>query len=321
MFSFAYSCHILPSVIVLALSGVVTLINVFVTMHLILRLCQTRRDSKIKLYIIIPTIVSSFLWSVSAVGNMVSTMIEQSCSFKPSDYQDNTFVIITFATFGFAGYMSFVALYTVFSIRLIYIVKNSAFEFSSTFEKLLYILGGLQICCYLAAVYSFVNLTSNSTNIGWILLGFAIAIYILSCIFLCFKFINKLKYIAKLYALQVTKMQPSSVLSTTATDSDIHDQIADEKKKLIRVMAKNTILLCFALLTSLIVAIIFILQSVNNKQHYYIKQSIAQITFGIDTTNNLICIYLQFPFATKHYNLLCNHCRYWTERRLYASVS
>ena len=105
------------------------------------------------------------------------------------------------------------------------------------------------------------------------------------------------------------------------TISTSTNQIEDEKKKLIRVMAKNTILLCFALLTSLISLISFLVQVSVNKQYYYMMQSIAQIALGIDTANNIICIYLQFPFATKYYNLLCKKCRYWTERRFHASVS
>ena len=321
MSRFSFRCRQITTVVYFTFLGIIIAFNLLVTIILTFRLHHGTEQSKINKRVVLLATVSSFLWSMTSICLIFTSIIEQSCNYNSKDSTANsdTLTFLVYPLLAFFYFLSLFSLYFLFATKLIYIVKNSVHEFSHRFEIFFYLLGYLQIACYLATIVGFIY----GNTYGFVLFAITGFVYILSSLFLCVQFIDKINGVIDAYFQNF--IQCSSSSGSCATDNvNINcnpvnnDKVVvkiqtDEKAKLIYVMVKSTVLLCVALFTSLIQVTLLVCHGVTVEYFGNTYLYRAAYTFIIcgEITSNLICIYLQWPFATKYYKCACkwcNHC-------------
>ena len=321
MSRFSFACRQTSTAVYFTFLGIIITFNLLITIILTFRLHHDKEQSQINKRVVVLATVSSFLWSITSICLVFTSIIEQSCSYDSNDgtvNSNNPLTFIVYPLFVFFYFFSLFSLYFLFATKLIYIVKNSVHQFSHRFEIFFYMLGYLQIVCYLATIVGFMN-----DNIyGFVMLSITGFVYISSSLFLSIKFIGKINAIIG-YFENFVQSSSSSSGSCATDDIDINinpvsnDKVVvrierNEKARLIHVMVKSTVLLCVALFTSLIQVILFACHSVAVEYFgdTYLYRTIHTFILYAEITSNLICIYLQWPFAAKYYKCACKWCNY-----------
>ena len=195
----------------------------------------------------------------------------------------------------YAGYVVLIksVLYTLL-LRLHLTFKDSAFELTSSQYKILAILAVVDI------IFSFVSLimgiiitfTESPLNyfgtFDYMQMGMLITstiLYLTITIYGMYLFSSKLLILIE---LQATSLRNVVDINTVALN--------DTQQELLQRTSRYIILISIAMITSLFTWILWI---------FWIDMPGIRIINNIDCTTNVICLYLQYPFATKYYDRYC----------------
>ena len=331
------NCYSVVTATLTTITVVLSFLDVLIFVHQCMALHRYKSNTKMKMYIIIFAFTSGGLLCLSSICVALRTISSQVCDYEDlmdetsTDYNKSfklannivSYLLVTSFTF------SFVTLYLTFAIKLFCIVENSVHRLSSNFRIFLYVLGIIQlVLCCTGILFLIV---APETEIHNICLPVALLIYILSAIFLCIKFISKLKAMINIYrqAFGMSAINTVTVISNNLSDSNENEieisrntissnnklQFDAQRMKLINIMTKNTVVVVVAVITSLLSGLFFICLS---RIDYAYSPFIYRIMFEIDNTINVTCMYLQWPFAAKYYKSLCLICDSWLKKKFRA---
>lgn len=140
---------------------------------------------------------------------------------------------------------------------------------------------------------------------GLVLFIFSMVAYLVLSITLIFMFITKLKLL-----LLSRKLTFHNRMNGNGAEIGI----SREQQELIVYVSKYTVISCFAfgstflMIVSLIVAVLI--------SDSYIALTVFRFVACVDGVCNIICMYLQFPFASGNYYYVCGVCDGFCRRRL-----
>ena len=117
-----------------------------------------------------------------------------------------------------------------------------------------------------------------------------------------------IRQLLKLSSVRPEPSRTSVTISGSAVDIEQEMKTATVEQELLRLITRYMVCACFALLSTMVVVIIGIIRSEVPSLHDNLTIRGIHIAFHIlDTTINLICLCLQFPFGKSFYGKCCKH--------------
>lgn len=190
----------------------------------------------------------------------------------------------------FGGGTFFVSLLGTLTLRLYLTFKESAYEMSRAMTYLfITILLFLFVTVLALCILSFTLSLSDFLPIFYNVLVPALSTYFLGCALSIYFFVRNLSRLAQQTSLKNVNINPGDI------SLDHHQQ------QLSNLAAKFVMLFVIAIGSTILSQILGL--AVNN----FLRAPFI----AIDLTINLLCIFLQFAFAKKHYRRCCGCCDQW----------
>ena len=250
-----------------------------------------------------PTLPLTMALRISLVASLIIFARSQSCSWGefsllgawlaaincPDNY-DNHFYNATGTLFIASYVILLLGIENTLLLRLHYTFKESIYKLTSRQSLTLVILFIILTIFAFAVASLYALYTAESVNIGeygylsmLIVVAVGGILYLLATIYSMYLFARKLLILTKLRATSMKNVMDENALKLNKTQT-----------KLIKQTSRYITLITIAMITSSITITIFIFWRSNTIMVAY-----------FDCTINVICLYLQYPFATKYYDKYC----------------
>ena len=205
---------------------------------------------------------------------------------------------------GVAGYLyGLAALYLFFVLRLKKVFDSTGLGINNFINVLLLIGLTMQLVTPILSIWKFLS-GWNDIDRTWALFWFNAFVYtnIGSNLFVLILFTKKI--------LQLSQSNISTVNTKETVKDDVEKEIQKKtiEKEMLSLAIRYMVCAIFAMLSSNVVVIIGLIRGNVPGLHSDLVWREGHNWFHMaDTTINIICLYLQFPFGKKIYNKLC-HC-------------
>eukprot|EP01083_Nonionella_stella_P022329 61801_1 len=129
------------------------------------------------------------------------------------------------------------------------------------------------------------------------------SLYIITSIYAMYIFGNKMYQIAKLKASSMTDLMDESQIKVNAA-----------QVRLLHQVSRYVSVLSIALVATMLAAVVSCTLQAINDQKYNISQGpILPLSCLVNVNCSIICLYLQYPFAHRHYEKYCKCCAYLSD--------